>query len=183
MKGSYIEHMSDPKENKSALHRKFKASMKSSRTSCPFIKPARIMKEGRMIDAKCCTAYIPGFEVTEDREICEQCSVPEMGVREDRCRYFMPLSIEENAPTKWFCRCLGDKNIEAEQCSPERCSYFEPIERLKWEIGRPAGNAAKARENLKSERKKLVPKSDAVKSKYIVKKKIDSFSDGGYFYF
>lgn len=170
---------------KKGLNPKFKASMKASKDKCPFIKPGRIMKEGRMTDAKCCTAFIPGFEVTEDRSKCECCTVPDMGVREDRCRFFAPLSISEGSAPKWHCRALGDKNIEPEQCSPDRCSRFEPIERLKWEIGRPVAKSADSDSQApaKLERKRLVPKSEEMKKRAAFKKKDDSDGRyGGYSY-
>ena len=82
-------------EDKSKEH-KFKGSLKASKTTCPFVKPARIMKEGKITDVKLCTAYIPGFEVTNDRYICGQCNVIDMGVKETRCRFLLHMYNEED---------------------------------------------------------------------------------------
>ncbi len=176
--------MSDNMKKRSLTPR-FKASMKASRQSCPFIKPGRIMKEGRMVDAKCCTAFMPAFEITDDRAVCEMCTVPDMGVREDRCRFFSPLSIAEGSAPRWHCRLLGDKNIEPEQCSPERCPHFEAIERLKWEIGRPVGKVERPEGEPKPGRMRLVPKSEEMRRRHSAKKNAsedDSQGGGGYCY-
>lgn len=156
--------MSDNTEEKDVS--KFKGSLKASKATCPFVRPARIMKEGKMTDVKLCTAYIPGFEVKDDRYICEQCNVPDMGVKETRCRSFLPMSIEEDFPTKWYCRLLGTKDIQEEQCNAEHCPHFEKIERLKWEIGKIGAKSAKNIEETPEkpkEKRKLIPKGAMLK--------------------
>ncbi|MBR0519151.1 hypothetical protein IJJ97_05110 [bacterium] len=159
--------MSDNTEDKDKGMSKFKGSLKASKATCPFVRPARIMKEGKITDVKLCTAYIPGFEVKDDRYICEQCNVPDMGVKETRCRFFLPMSIEEDAPTKWYCRLLGTKDIQEEQCNAERCPHFEKIERLKWEIGKIGVNkVSKQVEEVTEkpkEKRKLIPKGSMLK--------------------
>lgn len=158
--------MSDNTEDKDKGTSKFKGSLKASKATCPFIRPARIMKEGKMTDVKLCTAYIPGFEVKDDRYICEQCNVPDMGVKETRCRSFLPMSIAEDLPTKWYCRLLGTKDIQEEQCNPEHCPHFEKIERLKWEIGKIGAKSSKNIEEIPEkpkEKRKLIPKGSMLK--------------------
>ena len=154
-------------KNLEGKEHKFKGSLKASKTTCPFVKPARIMKEGKITDVKLCTAYIPGFEVTNDRYICEQCNVPDMGVKETRCRFFLPMSIAEDLPTKWYCKLLGTKDIPVEHCTEQRCPHFEKIERLKWEIGKIGVNKVskptEGTEEKPKEKRKLIPKGSMLK--------------------
>ncbi len=82
---------------------------KPSKGICHFLVPSRMAKEGRTVLTKRCTAYIPGFEVTDDRLICELCLVPDMLVREDRCRHFAPLEVTIESPTSWKCGKTGKK--------------------------------------------------------------------------
>ncbi len=159
---------------------KGKPFRKAFKQSCNFMKPSKMMKNGRMIDAKCCTAYIPGFEVTEDRSVCEHCSVPDMGVKGDRCRFFVPLDLPANAPTRWYCRLLGNKYIEPEQCTPAQCQYYDPVDNLKWEIGRPVSVQDKQNVQNKeagSSLKKLIPKSPQIK------KSVSNNDSDGFEYF
>lgn len=135
-------------------------SRKPSKHSCKFLRPTRMMKEGRMVSTKCCTAYIPGFEVDPERSVCELCAVPEMSVDPGRCRHFVPMDLRENSATRWRCARLGTKGIDARQCSPGRCSAFEAAEEGKWEIGKFAKPEEKDIGTGGTDRnRKLIPKS------------------------
>lgn len=118
------------------LKPKLKGMRKPSRKICAFLKPAKIMKEGKTILTKRCTAYVPSFEVKEDREICELCTVPEMFVRDDRCLYIAPLDLEKTETTRWRCVKTGKKYLEPDQCSEKECTDYARAEQQKWEIAR-----------------------------------------------
>lgn len=117
------------------LKPKMKGMIKPSKKICNFLKPSKMTKEGRTIITKRCTAYIPNFEVKDDREICENCSVPDMFVRDDRCKYFTPLDIKDEV-TRWRCVKTGKKFLEPDQCAANQCDDYEKTEKMRWEIGR-----------------------------------------------
>jgi hypothetical protein len=118
------------------LKPKIRGARKPSKKMCAFLKPAKIMKEGKIIISKRCNAYIPGFEVSEEREICEICTVPEMFVREDRCKYIAPLDLEKMETTRWRCVKTGKKYLAPEQCNEQQCSDYEKGDKNRWEIAR-----------------------------------------------
>lgn len=126
----------EKKEMFQKLKPKIKGIRKPSRKTCAFLKPAKIMKEGKMLVTKRCTAYIPSFEVKEDREICELCSVPDMYVRDDRCRYIAPLDLEKTECTRWRCVKTGKKYLEPDQCTSLHCQDYEQTPKEHWEIAR-----------------------------------------------
>jgi len=117
------------------LKPKMKATIKPSKKACNFLKPSKMMKEGRTIMTKRCTAYIPNFEVKEDRLVCEMCSVPDFLVRENRCRFFAPMDLLKCEMTRWRCAKTGQKYLEPDQCSDKMCNDYECAEKMKWEVG------------------------------------------------
>lgn len=149
---------------KKQLNAKTQSQFKVFKKSCNFIRPARIMKDGRMVTTKICSAYIPSFEVGDMREPCEQCNVPDYSVIETRCRYFAPLELTDTG-TIWVCRLLGVKNLQSEQCTPERCNFYSKCENLKWEIGKPLTPEERAKasqnrvDNPPQKSKRMFPKS------------------------
>jgi hypothetical protein len=126
----------DQEKNRDMLKPRMQGLRKPSKGICHFLMPTKMMKEGRTILTKRCIAYIPGFEVKEDRLICELCLVPDMMVREDRCRHFVPLQVTLEEATSWKCAKTGKKWIEAAQCTCELCPDYECSAQGKWEIGR-----------------------------------------------
>lgn len=154
---------------------KMGSGRKAFKKNCRFLRPSKIVKNGRMIDAKSCMAYIPAFEVPEDRGVCEFCLVPDMDVNPDRCKFFSPLDVGIDMPTRWFCRLLGHKYIEPEQCNIEHCPNYIKKEGSKWEIGRPINSSDK--ENMQKQDaplRKLIPKSSQLKKSGNSKKSEDS---------
>lgn len=128
--------MTEEDKDPDLLKPKMKATIKPSKKACSFLKPSKMMKEGRTILTKRCTAYIPSFEVKEDRLVCEMCSVPDFMVRDDRCRFFAPLDLLKCEMTRWRCAKTGQKYLEPDQCSDRLCNEYERAEKMKWEVGR-----------------------------------------------
>ncbi len=128
--------MMEEEKHPDLLKPKMKATIKPSKKACSFLLPSKMMKEGRTILTKRCTAYIPNFEVTEDRLVCEMCAVPDFLVRENRCRFFAPLDLLKCEMTRWRCARTGQKYLEPDQCSEKMCDDYERAEKMKWEVGR-----------------------------------------------
>lgn len=126
----------DKKETYQKLKPKIKGTRKPSRKTCAFLKPSKIMKEGKILITKRCTAYIPNFEVSEEREICEICTVPDMFVRDDRCSFIAPLDLEKTETTRWRCVKTGKKYLEPDQCNEKFCKDYEKAGKDRWEIAR-----------------------------------------------
>ncbi|MDQ7823809.1 MAG: hypothetical protein RDV48_13505 [Candidatus Eremiobacteraeota bacterium] len=160
-----MDHDSRPE----SLNPKMKATRKPSKKYCLFLLPSRMTKEGRTIITKRCTAYIPNFEVTEDREICEVCSVPDMLVREERCRYFAPLDLVKCQVTRWRCTKTGIKYIEADQCNENICPDYEKAEKDKWEIGKLEKSSEEERSDDGKGKKALETPSQAEPSSRMFK--------------
>jgi hypothetical protein len=178
----------DSERPKDMLMPKMMGMRKPSRKACSFLVPSRMTKEGRSIMTKRCTAYIPNFEVTEEREICEFCLVPDMFVRDDRCIYFAPQELSLEVPTTWRCGKSRKKNIDPGQCSEKYCADYQKGEKNRWDIGRlgrsdetsadkasglqaegakapeKAGEAPRKEEQL-AQRPRLIPKSLPSKKK------------------
>jgi len=127
--------MNEDDKDPDLLKPKMKATIKPSKRACIFLKPSKMMKEGRTVMTKRCTAYIPNFEVKEDRQVCEMCSVPDFLVREDRCRFFVPMDLLKCDMTRWMCAKTGQKYLEPDQCTEKMCSDYERAEKMKWEVG------------------------------------------------
>ncbi|MCD6309111.1 MAG: hypothetical protein J7M18_00230, partial [Candidatus Eremiobacteraeota bacterium] len=97
---------------------------KLPRKDCQFLKPAKQTVDGKVIVKKRCVAFVPPFDVDEERKICKDCKVPKVIRPGKSCKYITPLDMVDGE-ARFMCSKTNKKYIQVERCTPEDCDNFE----------------------------------------------------------